>query len=263
MTSMKQVEWRRTALVTGGGRGIGQGISLALGKAGFDVAILYRSDRSSADRTAESLRAAGVDCLLIEGDTADLACHQKVVDQVMERWGRLDWLINNAGVAPRQRQDLMEATPEEFDRVLAINLRGPYFLSQCVARAMLQQPETEFPRGIVNISSISAETASPERGQYCISKAGIAMMTKLFAVRLAPHGLLVYEVRPGIIASDMTAAVREKYDRLIFEQGLLPQARWGTPEDVGKAVVAAVTGAFPYSPGLVLHVDGGFQVSRL
>ena len=187
-----------------------------------------------------------------------------MVEEVLKRFGRLDLLVNNAGIAPRQRQDLLEMREESYDEVLAVNLKGPFFLTQQVARTMIDllgSGVIENPR-IINIGSISAYASSPNRGEYCLSKAGISMITALFADRLAESGIGVYEIRPGVIATDMTDAVKEKYDHLIAN-GLTPIQRWGQPEDVAKAVVAIAEGAFPFSTGEIFNVDGGFHLRRL
>jgi NAD(P)-dependent dehydrogenase (short-subunit alcohol dehydrogenase family) len=199
-----------------------------------------------------------------QADVAEAADRARLVQQVEDRFGRLHVLVNNAGIAPPVRADLLEATEENFDRVLAVNLKGPYFLTQRVARWMIRQRQEDpnYQGTIVNIGSISATVVSVTRGEYCVSKAGLAMATQLWAVRLAEFGIRVYEVRPGIIQTDMTAPVREKYDRLLA-QGLCVQARWGQPEDVGRAVAMLVRGELAYSPGQVLLVDGGLTIPRL
>jgi NAD(P)-dependent dehydrogenase (short-subunit alcohol dehydrogenase family) len=213
--------------------------------------------------------------MAVQADVADPADHLRLVEHTYQEFGRLDLLVNNAGVAPRQRTDLLEATVESFDHQISTNLRGPYFLTQLAARRMIEQrgkaddssrPGPALAGGgpkIVVISSISASTASIDRGDYCLSKAGLSMMVKLFAVRLAPHGINVYEIRPGIIATDMTGKVKDKYDRLILDEGLTPIARWGTPQDVARAVVAIATDLLPYSTGSVIDVDGGFHLRTL
>jgi len=261
------------ALVTGGTRGIGRGIALALARLGHDLMLGYASDQQAAAQTREDCVAAARECGLairVEVCRADIGegeGRQALLAATREAFGRLDLLVNNAGVAPRQRADLLELSEESFDRLLRINLKGPFFLTQQAARWMIAQADAETPaarvqRKIVTISSISAYTASTTRGEYCISKAGLAMLTPLFAERLAPHGIRVYEIRPGVIATDMTAPVREKYDALI-EGGLTPIARWGTPEDVGRAVAAIAQDLLPFSTGEVINVDGGFHLRRL
>jgi NAD(P)-dependent dehydrogenase (short-subunit alcohol dehydrogenase family) len=251
---------RPVALVTGGSRGIGRGICLALARRGYAVAVNYAGNEGAARQTQEQL-GPDADCLLARADVADAADRERLVDEVLGRWGRLDALVNNAGITSAGRKDVLEATEESWDRVLAVNLKGPYFLTQRVAREMLRLPDLTHPT-IVNVSSLSAYTASTNRGDYCISKAGLGMLTQLFALRLADHGIRVYEVRPGLIDTDMTAAVRERYTHLIAE-GLTPIRRWGTPADVGEVVAALVTGALPYTTGEVINVDGGFHLRRL
>jgi 3-oxoacyl-[acyl-carrier protein] reductase len=252
---------RPVALVTGGASGIGYGIAERLARDGFSLALCGRRAEAEVADALDALRAHGTGVLYVPADVSDLGAHAGLLDAIRGRFGRLDVLVNNAGIAPRERRDLLDATPESFDHVLGVNLRGPYFLTQAVARWMAEAPSDGF-RCIVFVTSISAVTASVNRGEYCISKAGLAMAAALWAVRLAEHGIPVYEVRPGVIASDMTAGVTAKYDALI-EGGLLLQPRWGTPEDVGKAVASLARGDFGYSTGAVLMVDGGFSVSRL
>lgn len=255
----------RVALVTGSSRGIGRGIALALAQNGWRIVVNYRSNSVAAEQTAADVRAAGGDAFLVQADTGDLADLERLVDATLAHYGRIDMLVNNAGVAPRLRADILETSVASYDEVMAINLRGPFFLTQRVANEMirlLEQGVIAAPK-IVNIGSISAYTSSTSRAEYCVSKAGMAMMTKLWADRLAEYGINVYEIRPGIIATDLTAVVKEKYDRLIVEEGLTPIRRWGQPEDIGKAVVAIAEGLLPYSTGEVINVDGGFHLHRL
>lgn len=264
MTAPEQTSTSQTqkvALVTGGNRGIGLGITRGLLAEGYAVAILATREEP-AELLAE-LRELGP-VRYTRGSVAELEVHERYVRETLAEWGRIDLLVNNAGVAPQVRADLIEATPESYDRVMDINLRGPYFLTQCVARAMLQRPRVEGEaRGtIINVTSVSATVVSTNRGEYCLSKAGLAMATKLWAAALAPEGILAYEVRPGVIATDMTAAVTAKYDEL-FAAGLAPMPRWGSAEDVAGAVVQLAAGAMPYSTGDVLHVDGGMHIQRL
>lgn len=253
---------RRIALVTGGRRGIGLGIAAALAREGFDLAICGVS--VEADTALATLREAGADAIYVRADVADAADRSRLLAAVRERFGRLHVLVNNAGVALAVRADLLETGEESFERVWRTNLAGPFFLTQQAARWMLEQVAADPSwRGcIVNISSISATAASIQRGEYCISKAGVAMASRLWALRLAPAGIPVYEVRPGIVHTDMTACVREKYDRLIAD-GLVPQGRWGEPDDVGRAVAALARGDLAYSTGAVIYVDGGFSIERL
>ncbi|MDR0783152.1 MAG: 3-ketoacyl-ACP reductase [Propionibacteriaceae bacterium] len=270
------------ALVTGGSRGIGLGISRRLVSDGFAVAILATSPEPS--EAMDGLRQLAGDQSLVRyvrGSVADLEDHQRFIDDAVNAWGRLDVLVNNAGVAPEVRADLLVATPQSFDRVLGINLRGPYFLTQQFANRVIalrgDRPPVAGPGDqwlasghrpdqpvatIVNLSSISATVVSTSRGDYCLSKAGLGMATQLWAVRLGPEDIVVYEVRPGVIASDMTASVAEHYDAL-FERGLAPINRWGYPVDVAAAVSMLVAGGTPYSTGEVFHVDGGLHLPRL
>ncbi|HXA80218.1 MAG TPA: 3-ketoacyl-ACP reductase [Opitutaceae bacterium] len=253
------------ALVTGASRGIGRGIAVELARAGCRVAINYAGNAEAAAESLRLVKAAGGDGFTVQGDVAVAADRARLVAETAAKFGRIDLLVNNAGVGPHVRADLLEAGEESFDRLYAINLKGPYFLTQLVARQMLkQEPDAEGFRGrIVSISSISAYTASVNRGDYCVVKAGLSMMTKLFADRLAPDGINVYEIRPGVIATDMTGGVKEKYDKLILEQGITPIRRWGQPEDVGRAVRAIAEDRFPFSTGAVFDVDGGFHLHRL
>lgn len=252
------------ALVTGGSRGIGLGIAECLAKAGFDLVINGRRDQSDVQPTLDALLALGAETLYCQADVGSLEDHTKMLSAIREHFGRLDSLINNAGVAPSVRADLLEAGPESFDRLIGINLRGPYFLTQQAAKWMVEQKQNspDFQGAIINVSSISATVASVNRGDYCISKAGVAMATQLWAARLAEYGIGVYEVRPGVIRTDMTSGVTEKYDKLIAE-GLTAEPRWGEPSDVGKAVATLASGALSYATGNVLMVDGGLTLQRL
>jgi 3-oxoacyl-[acyl-carrier protein] reductase len=248
---------RRVALVTGGTRGIGLGCARALAAARFDLALVGTRPEAEAGEPLGELRAAGAEVLYVQADIGD-----RIVGAVRERFGRLDVLVNNAGVAPKERRDILEATRESFDRLLRINTRGPYFLTQAAARFMIEM-KVDGPRPcIVFVTSISATTASVNRGDYCISKAGLSMAARLWAVRLGEHGIPVYEVRPGVIRTDMTAKVAANYDKL-FEAGLALQKRWGAPDDVGRAVAMLARGDLAYSTGAVIMVDGGVGVPRL
>jgi 3-oxoacyl-[acyl-carrier protein] reductase len=248
------------ALVTGASRGIGRGIAIALAGAGFDVVVNYASNLAAAEDTAAEIEKLGVRAALVRADVGDAEDRARLVHESHEAFGGIDLLVNNAGVAPSVRADLLEATEESFDRLVGINLKGPYFLTQQVALRMI---EAGVAGKIVTISSMSAYTASVNRGDYCVTKAGLGMMTKLFAARLAEHGITVFEVRPGIIATDMTGPVQAKYDKLILEDGITPIRRWGTPGDVGRAVVAIATDLLPFSTGQVIDVDGGFHLRTL
>ncbi|MDO8683717.1 MAG: 3-ketoacyl-ACP reductase [Armatimonadota bacterium] len=256
---------QKVALVTGGSRGIGKGISLALAKVGYDVAINhFDPDNTAADQTKKEIEEIGRKCRAWKGDISSAADRIVLLDIIRREFGRLDLLVNNAGVAPLKRVDILEASEESFERLININLKGPYFLTQAVANWMIEQRKLDPERmpAIVNISSVSAYTSSPARGEYCISKAGVSMATKLYADRLAEYDINVYEIQPGIIATEMTAPVKEKYDKMIAE-GLTPIKRWGTPEDIGKAVSAVAQGLFPFSTGQVFNLDGGFHLRRL
>lgn len=258
---------QKTALVTGASRGIGRGIAIELAKSGYRVAINYAGNAEAAAEALALVKAAGGDGFIVQGDVAVAADRERLVSETVKQFGRIDLLVNNAGVAPKVRADLLDAGEESFDRLYSINLKGPYFLTQLVAKQMLKQaPDAEGFRGrIVNITSISVYTASINRGDYCMVKAGLAMMTKLFADRLANDGINVYEIRPGVIATDMTGAVKEKYDKLIIhdERGITPIRRWGKPDDIGRAVRAIAEDRFPFSTGAVFDVDGGFHLQRL
>ncbi|MFC0532855.1 3-ketoacyl-ACP reductase [Phytohabitans kaempferiae] len=254
-----------TAVVTGGSRGIGRGVVLALASSGYDVVVNYARNAEAAKEVAERVEEAGQRAHLVQADIGAAADRQRLVEEAVGAFGRIDLLVNNAGVAPDVRADILEATEESFDRLVGINLKGPYFLTQLVARHMIEQVEAgtlSHPK-IVIISSVSAYAASINRGDYCVTKAGLAMAAQLYATRLAQHGINVYEIRPGVIETDMTGAVRERYDDLIFNQGLTPIRRWGRPEDVGKAVVAVATDLLPFSTGQVIDVDGGFHLRTL
>jgi len=287
------------ALITGASRGIGRGVALELAKLGYDLVVNFATNAAAARHTASACLAAAkiagrkIRPEICQADIAVAADRQRLIDFARENFGRLDLLVNNAGVAPSVRADLLEATEESFDRLVAINAKGPFFLTQLAARWMIEQIAqgggvrenaadplparqdstdagsdlTKAARGhfrpkIVTISSISAYTASTNRADYCVSKAALSMLTPLYAARLADYGIHVYEIRPGIIATDMTGPVKDKYDKLIAE-GLTPIQRWGTPEDVGRAVAALAQDLLPFSTGEVINVDGGFHLRRL
>jgi len=252
------------ALVTGGSRGIGFGVAKALARSGYDIVITGRRAGGDVAQALKQLRECGVEAEYVAADVSIGADRQRLLETVEKRFRKLNVLVNNAGIAPRIRADVLEATEEIFDEVLSVNLKGPYFLTQQAAKWMVRQRQADpFFRGcIINIGSVSATVASLPRGEYCISKAGIAMATRLWAVRLAEFGIDVYEIRPGMIATDMTAAVKGKYDALI-EGELLLEKRWGTPDDVGKAAAMLARGDLPYASGSVLVLDGGLTVPRL
>jgi NAD(P)-dependent dehydrogenase (short-subunit alcohol dehydrogenase family) len=261
------------ALITGASRGIGRGIALELAKIGCDLVINYASNDAAARQTAaDCVAAAGaagktIRAEICKADISSRAERLKLIQFTKSTLGRLDLLVNNAGVAPEVRADILDATEESFDRLISINAKGPYFLTQLAAKWMIEQtrtgvPPVPFQPKIITITSISAYTASVNRGDYCISKAALSMLTPLYASRLAEHGIGVYEIRPGLINTDMTGPVKEKYEKLIHE-GLTPIKRWGTPADVGKAVAAIAQDLLPFSTGEVINVDGGFHLRRL
>ena len=252
------------ALITGGSRGIGYGIAEHLAKAGFNLAINGVRPEKAARDALDALRALGAEVLYCPGDVASREARTDMLAKIRAHFGRLNVLVNNAGVAPKERQDILEATEESFQHVLTTNLQGAYFLTQATANWMIQQQaeQSGFTGCIINVSSISATVASVNRGEYCVAKAGLSMATQLFAARLGEFNIPVYEVRPGIIRTDMTAGVTDKYDKLIAE-GLCVTKRWGYPDDVGRAVAALARGDFPYSTGQVILVDGGLTLPRL
>ena len=258
------MDTKKVALVTGGSRGIGRGICIALGELGWNIIVNFRGNEEAANETVLAIEKSGGKGFAVQADIGQSGERLRLLEVTKEHWGRLDLLINNAGMAPRQRADLLEMSETSYDEVLTTNLKGPFFLTQSAAKWMIELTQAgiiENP-AIVNIGSISAYTASINRGEYCISKAGMAMMTSLFADRLAEYGISVYEIRPGIISTDMTSGVQTKYDHLIAD-GLLPIHRWGTPEDVGKVIAGIAKGWLPYSTGEIINVDGGFHLKRL
>ena len=253
----------RTALVTGGSRGIGLSIVKELGLNGYRVALMATRPEEEYPESTEILRKAGVDYFWFSGDISNSEDRKRVVLQALEALGTFDVLVNNAGVAPKVRADLLTMTEESFDYVIGTNTKANMFMTQAVALQMMKQPLHGDKRGtIINISSCSAEVSSVNRGEYWVSKAGISMLTKLYADRLAPEGIFVYEIRPGVIRTDMTSQVEEKYTELI-KQGMFPIARWGVPEDVAKAVRAFCSDDFCYTTGNYIDVDGGFHIRRL
>lgn len=260
---------KAVALITGASRGIGRGIALTLAEHGYDIAgCATKADPANTESGLFEVKLRveelGSRFLPVAGDMANLDDHPRMVDEVLEAFGKIDVLVNNAGVGVLKRLNVLETTAESFDRVIGINLRGPFFLTQLVANQMIKQVQSAaaYAPKIVFITSVSADTASPSRAEYCVSKAGLSMTAQSYAVQLAPHNINVYEIRPGIIGTDMAFAVKEKYDKLIAD-GLLLQPRWGTPEDVGKAVAALAEGYFDYATGAVIEVGGGFGVRRL
>ncbi|MCK8493646.1 3-ketoacyl-ACP reductase [Spirosoma sp. RP8] len=255
---------KKVAFITGGSRGIGYGIAEHLANAGFDLAINGVRPEAAVQDALNALRERGRDVLYCPGDVASPEARRTMLDAVNGHFGQLNVLVNNAGVAPKERRDILDATEESFQHVLTTNLQGAYFLSQAAANWMITQraEQSDFWACIINVSSISATVASVNRGEYCVAKAGLSMATQLFAVRLGEYNIPVYEVRPGVIKTDMTAGVTAKYDALI-ENGLCVQKRWGFADDVGRAVASLARGDFPYSTGQVIMVDGGLTLPRL
>ncbi len=254
----------KTALITGGSRGIGLGIAQCLAREGYNLAINGVRPEEAVQETLNDLRQFGTEVIYCQGSIASADDRARIVHEVYKQWGTLNVLVNNAGIAPRQRLDLLDTTPESFRDLLDTNLEGPFFLTQAIANRMAASKEADaaFQGTIVFVTSISATVASVNRAEYCVSKAGLAMTATLFAVKMAEFGIPVFEVRPGVIATDMTSKVQSKYDQL-FDGGMALQPRWGTPDDVGKAVASLVRGDFPYSTGQVIHVDGGMLIDRL
>ena len=264
MTEEQQMTTERAALVTGASRGIGRAIALALAEKGWAVGVNYRKSEDAAAEAVREIEEKGGSATAMQANVATADGRRSLVDGMMEEFGRIDMLVNNAGMAPRERKDILETSEESYDELMAVNLKSAFFLTQSVARLMIEAVEAGEARApkIVNIGSLSSYAASTSRPEYCISKAGLSMVTKLFADRLAEHGINVYEIRPGIIRTDMTEPVQDKYTRRI-EEGLTPIRRWGTPEDVAKAVTALADGALAFSTGEVINVDGGFHIPRL
>jgi len=251
-------------LITGGTRGIGLGIAKEMGREGFNLVLNGVKDESHVTETLSELKKLGVEVIYCQADIAHAEDRANLVSSVLDHFGQLNVLINNAGVAPVERKDLLVTSEESYDRVMTINLKGPFFLTQQIASHMVdcKKNDLEFAACIINISSVSATMVSTQRGEYCISKAGISMMTQLFAVRMGEFGIPVYEVRPGVIETDMTAGVIDKYQKL-KDQGLFVESRLGNPSDVGKVVANLAMGTFPYSTGNVITVDGGLSIPRL
>lgn len=256
---------KKTALITGAGRGIGLAIAEKLAAEDHNIVVMDIHEESVVADALKQLESIGADVLYCRADVSSADDRAKMLAQVKEKFGRLDVLVNNAGVAPRVRADLLEATEESYEWVMKINLQGPYFLTQAVANWMIEQKKADesFSGCIINVASMSSGVASVGRGEYCVSKAGVSMMTKLFAVRLGEFNIPVYELRPGIIKTDMTAVVTEKYDKLIFEEGILLQSRWGLPEDIAKVAAMMVRGDIAYSTGQIITIDGGYTLPRL
>lgn len=256
-------------LVTGSSRGLGRGIAIELAKAGCSVAINYAGNKQAAEECAQlcaDVQTSDVQRFLpVQADISNTADRQRMLEEVLGHFGHLDALVNNAGIAPTERADITQASEESFEKLISTNLQGPYFLTQRVANYWLEEkPQPRLSAGfkVIFVTSISAHTASVNRGDYCISKAGASMAVQLWSARLAPEGIPVYEIRPGIMKTDMTSGVTSKYDELIAN-GLVPQQRWGTGEDIGLAARSLIEGDFPFSSGTVIDVDGGFQLRRL
>ncbi|HZJ82190.1 MAG TPA: 3-ketoacyl-ACP reductase [Clostridia bacterium] len=254
----------KVAIITGGSRGIGYGIAEKLATEGYSLAIFGTSSLDGVEDSIKGLEEYGGRILYVQGSLKESGDRHRLVDETLNEFGRIDVLVNNAGVAPKVRMDILETTESSFDFVVDTNLKGTFFLTQRVANEMIKQKEQEqeYVPMIINIGSLSSYTSSPSRGEYCVSKAGISMVTKLFAHRLAEFGISVHEIRPGIIETHMTSSVKDKYDTLIAD-GLFPIKRWGYPEDVAKAVLALCSGILPYSTGEIINVDGGFHLRRL
>ena len=254
----------KVAIITGSGRGIGRGISLQLAMAGWTLVINDIGNPEPPSETLNLVREAGADGIVVLADITKALDRQKIVDETISSYGRIDLLVNNAGIGPRVRMDMLEIGEESMNEVLAVNTIGPYFLTQIVAKKMIELITQKVIKTgkIVNIGSISAYTSSTSRAEYCISKAAVSMNTLLFADRLADEGINVYEIRPGIIKTPLTEGVKDKYDKLIAE-GITPIKRWGYPEDIGKAITAIAEDYLPFSTGQVIDVDGGFHIHRL
>ncbi|MDP3795767.1 MAG: 3-ketoacyl-ACP reductase [Polaromonas sp.] len=253
---------RPVAVVTGARRGIGRGIAKALAQEGFDLALADLVLDDDAQQTKREIAALGSDVELFALDVSDLEQHPLFLDKVATRFGPISCLVNNAGISVEKRGDLLEITPASFDRLMRVNLRGPFFLTQLVARRFLTQPDSAFYRSIINVSSANAFAASTNRGEYCISKAAITMATQLYAARLGEAGISAFEIRPGVIRTDMTKVSAVDYEKRIND-GLTPIRRWGEPEDIGRAVAALASGAFAFSTGDAFHIDGGLHIQRL
>lgn len=254
---------KKTAIITGSSRGIGYAVARQLGHDGCQVVIVATGSQEKYRKSLDVLTNEGIDWMYVQGSIDDPSMHEELVRRTVEHFGRIDILVNNAGVAPRERKDLLEMTPESFDRVMNINVKGTMFLTQAVARQMISQPQVFANKGhIVNVGSCSAEVSSTSRGEYCMSKAAVSMITTLYADRLASEGIVVNEVRPGVIATDMTSVVTEKYDKM-FAEGAFPIARWGQPEDVANMVSLFCSDKVLYTTGNYVDVDGGFHIKRL
>lgn len=248
--------------ITGGRRGIGRGIAYGFAEAGYDVVINDIVEDEAAAETMAGLRERGAGAAFIAGNIAEVGQAASLADKAFAAFGGLECLVNNAGISVRKRGDILDVTPESYDELMGVNLRGPFFLTQEVARRMLAAPSSERPRSIVSLSSMNAYVVAPERAEYCLSKTGVSVMTRLFALRLAASGIGVFEIRPGIIRTDMTAVVKDRYDKLLAE-GVPPTPRWGEPRDIARVAVQLAGGDFHFSTGDAFHVDGGIHIHRL
>jgi 3-oxoacyl-[acyl-carrier protein] reductase len=253
---------RPRVLVTGARRGIGRGIAWAFADSGYDVVINDLVEDTAAAESLAGIEERGTAGAFLQGNVADLTQHAMLVDRAFAAFGGLEVLVNNAGIQVAKRQDMLETTPDSFDALMATNLRGPFFLTQSISRRWLAEKSPAHTRSIINIASVNSEMVSTSRAEYCISKVGVSMMTELFAVRLAEAGIGVFEIRPGIIRTDMTAPVKDSYDRAIAE-GVAPVRRWGEPKDIGRVAATLARGEFHFSTGSVIHVDGGLHIHRL
>jgi len=252
---------RPRVFVTGARRGIGRGIAFGFADAGYDVVVNDLAAENEAEETLAGLRERGAKTAYVQGNVSDLKSIPAIAEKAFSAFGGLECLVNNAGISVRKRGDILEVTPESYNEVMDVNLRGPFFLTQEIARRMIATP-SPLPRSIISLSSANATLVAPDRAEYCLSKTGVSMMTKLFAVRLGETGIAVFEIRPGIIRTDMTAVVKDKYDRLIND-GLTPVKRWGEPEDIAKVATSLASGNFHFSTGDAFHVDGGLFIHRL
>jgi 3-oxoacyl-[acyl-carrier protein] reductase len=261
MNETRGREPRRRVFITGGRRGIGRAIAYAFAENGHDIILNDVAEDEAARETLEAIETRGAKAHFLKADIGEVSGHEALVESAFAAFGGIDVLVNNAGISVARRGDMLEATPQSFDRLIAVNLRGPFFLTQAVARRWLRDGSAP-ARSIVNIASANAHMASIDRAEYCLSKTGVGMMTKLYALRLADAGIAVFEIRPGVIRTDMTAVVSAAYEKRIAE-GLTPARRWGEPEDVARAVVALTTGEFHFSTGEIIHVDGGLHIARL
>ncbi len=253
------------AVITGASRGIGKSVAIALATEGYDIAAIARSvDSEGMENLCPEVEKRGAQFFPVGLDISCTSCQKEVVSNILERYGRIDVLVNNAGVAPLQREDVLEMTEESYDRVMNINLKGPVFFAQKIAKEMiwLKQQITDYKPLIVFMTSVSSVRSSTNRAEYCISKSGLSMSSTVFADRLSREGILVFEVRPGIIQTDMTAKIKDKYDKLISE-GLVPQKRWGLPDDIAKAVASISRGDWNFSTGMVFEISGGLNIHKL